>query len=420
VDHFDSSINRITNHNHSFGLAIPLDFITAFMAETETIRSTPEFRLWSAITAISGALERKVWSYVRGPLYPNLFTVLVGLPGSGKTQAIEPVRELWHRIKGLNVTPDNVTTAALVMALSRCMRTVESNGKLQIFTFASAASTEFGQFFPTYDKGFLSVLNGLFDCPMLYVEERITRGKVELTKPGITILSGTQPDYIGSFLPEEAWGMGFASRLTMIYSPVTLDRGDLFIGRNGKDWLADLASELNSIFHLTGQFSWDPNAITFANDWNRKGMPPVPDDHTRLQHYITRRDMLFVKLCMISSASRGRDLTVTLMDTSRAQTWMLNAEAQMPNIFRAMRQKSDAQLISDLHIYLYQEWSSRDLAKRQPIPDENLSTFLHNRVPSERIRHVIDVAERSGAIRRGVQTFNGRPTWIPRPYNLRN
>ena len=66
------------------------DWITNFLDYTAAIPSPASFRLWSAITAISGVLERKVWiQTAQSFLYPNLFTLLVGPPATGKTQAIK-------------------------------------------------------------------------------------------------------------------------------------------------------------------------------------------------------------------------------------------------------------------------------------------------------------------------------------------
>jgi hypothetical protein len=83
----------------------------------------------------------------------------------------------------------------------------------------------------------------------------------------------------------------------------------------------------------------------------------------------------------------------------------------MPDIFRAMGQKSDSQVLLDMHFHLYRSWSSVALANREALHDKDLYDFLHTRVPSEKIQRLIDVAHKTGYIRQG--RYPGE--WIPNP-----
>ena len=64
------------------------------------------YRKWAAVSCVAGALERRVWVKTNsGTLYPNLFLLFVGPPGTGKDPAINPIRELWTRVKNLKMGP---------------------------------------------------------------------------------------------------------------------------------------------------------------------------------------------------------------------------------------------------------------------------------------------------------------------------
>lgn len=341
-----------------------------------------------------------------GPIYPNMFTLLVGPPASGKTNAIRPIRELWARIKSLNLAPDNVTKAALIDALSKALRTI-INSTSEAYTFSSMAvpCSEFGVFFTHHDLEFLSVLNHIYDSPSSYREERRTAGIIEINKPYLVILAGTQPDFLNSFLPDEAWGMGFTSRLIMIYADAA-PAADLFSMTEFKS--STLAPDLVRIFEKKGEFRWTQNAIDEINAWNRAGCPPRPT-HSKLGHYSSRRALHCIKLAMISSASRLGDMIVTVDDFERARDWLIQAEVTMPDIFRAMGQRSDSQVIIDLHYHIYRKWASVQIDKRVPITEQEIYNFLHTRIPSEKIKGMIDVAERTGYIRKAL--YPGE--WIP-------
>jgi hypothetical protein len=387
------------------------DFINTFVTETDKVPSPRIFRLWSAITTVSGALERKVWTTgAGGAIYPNLFTLLVGPPASGKTMAIRQTAALWRKLKGLHLSPDNVTKASLIDVLSRSMRTV-MNGSTTPYIFSALAApvSEFGVFFTHYDMEFLSTLTHIYDSPPFHSEERRTTGKVEINKPHLVMLAGTQPDFLATFLPSEAWGQGFTSRLIMIYAS-RAPQFDIFspISVNADQ----LVPILEQIFSLKGEFVWTRSAAEELNTWNRANCPPTPQ-HSKLLNYNGRRALHTVKLAMISSASRSPELVITVEDFERAKDWLLQAEKTMPDIFASMNQRSDAQVIQDLHYHLYQIYSRVALDKRKPVTEKDVYSFLQNRVPSDRILRIIEVAEKSGHLRRGP--YPGE--WIPRPLN---
>jgi len=383
-------------------------WIEQFLQETEKIPTPEIFRKWAAITAISGALERKVWiNAAGGPIYPNLFTLLVGPPASGKSNAIKPVSELWGKMKGLCKAPDNVTKASMIDALGRAMRTVIHNGGSSATTFCAlnVIAPEFGVFFTHHDLEFLSVLNHIYDDPPSYKEERRTVDPVNILRPHMVILAGTQPDYLGTFLPDEAWGMGFASRLIMIYAG-ECPTGDFFAPYNNQT--PELITDLHRIFELDGEFEWEEAARNEINSWRASGCPPRPT-HGKLTHYVGRRAVHTAKLAMISCVSRGDEMVITMEDIDNAREWLIENEKNMPDIFKAMNMKSDGQIIKELHHYLYQMYATTSLDKRKPIHEKVIWRFLENKVPSPTIPKIIEGAEKGGYIQRAPYPDE----WIP-------
>jgi hypothetical protein len=121
---------------------------------------------------------------------------------------------------------------------------------------------------------------------------------------------------------------------------------------------------------------------------------------------------------MISAVSRSRELHVTVDDFERAKDWLLAAEQTMPDIFRAMGQKSDSQILNDMHFHLYRLWSSVALDKRKPLTAKDVYSFLHTRTPSEKIPRLIEVAEKTGYIRRGTYPDEWIPNTLDRNFGV--
>ena len=100
-------------------------WIDGFFKYTAGHASPDLFRRWVAIAAVAGALERKVWVQTLGSkLYPNLYTVLVGPPGVGKTTVLSEVSRLWRELTDHYVAPSSVTKASLIDCLEDAKRRI--------------------------------------------------------------------------------------------------------------------------------------------------------------------------------------------------------------------------------------------------------------------------------------------------------
>ena len=104
--------------------------------------------------------------------------------------------------------------------------------------------------------------------------------------------------------------------------------------------------------------------------------------------------------------------TIELIDVRRAFEWLFEAEALMPDIFRAMVGKSDRQVIEELHLYMESTWIKN---KYKPLRTDEVTTFLSHRIPSEKIFPVLNIAEATGIIAHPAGALD---LWIPRPRHL--
>lgn len=397
---------------------MPADWIEAYLDYTAEVSSPRIFRLWAGIAAVAGAMERRCWLETRqGAIYPNLFILLVSSPGIGKTEAIKVTEKFWYASKKLIVAPKSLTKAALVDALKESLQTiVTSKGLPYEYHSLLVPSSEFGVLVPAHDMEFLSVLNDIYDNPPTYREKRrhFNAGKdIDIINPQLNILAGTQPGFMAHILPEEAWTMGFTSRIVMVYAgsppppqplfdegePRDRSVGERFLGH----FLADFAS-------IAGRFRWGTGAQRQMELWHQAKLQPIPE-HSKLTHYIPRRILHALKLCMVSAMSRSHQLEISSEDVTRAQDWLIEAESAMPDIFREMVQKSDQDVITELHFWMWRAWLSDN---KQPIHEKAIYKFLLNRVPSANIGRVIEVSERAGVIKRVAGTND---LWEPKPRN---
>lgn len=154
-----------------------------------------------------------------------------------------------------------------------------------------------------------------------------------------------------------------------------------------------LQSKLGGISALYGQMSWEPEAADKLAKWHRSKGPPIPT-HSKLIHYNNSRTMFAIKLSIISAVSRSNSLIITNYDVVRGLSWLTNAEALMPDVFREMAGKSDAAVIDEMHFMLV---NYQDKFKKAAGTDI-IWDFLRQRVPSDKIEKIMMTAEKSKII----------------------
>lgn len=352
-------------------------------------------------------MQRRVWIETsQSTLYPNMYIVLVSPPGVGKSQAIVRANDFWLSANNLHVAPNSVTRASLIDAIDAATtKAVLPDGTFLQFHSLNVAASEFGVLVPSHDLEFLNTLNDIYDCPRGFRENRRSRSKqVDIPYPMLNILGGTQPAYLATLLPEQAWGMGFTSRLIMVYSAEAIPI-NLFGSPPVNEGLRKkLEQDLATVTQLYGRMQFSSEAQAALEKWAAAGLPPIPT-HGRLQNYNARRILHVCKLMMISAISRGNNLQIELEDYIRAQDWLLDAESRMPDIFRDMAGKGDGQVIDDLHDYLWRLYA-RD---QKPIHEARLISFLQGKVPVEKVMRILELAERSEVIERDAGTTLYRP-----------
>lgn len=402
----------------SQGNGLWTDFLADFMALTEGVISPDIFKLWTGITMVAAALERRVW-IKNGPrlAFPNLYTLLVAPPGVGKyivefaRELMDEVHEPGTKVGAFKIAPDSVTNASLVDAIkaARAVR-VQKKGEALEYHSLFVPAEEFQVLLPVYDMQMIATLNSIYNNKPLHRETRRTGAvrDVQIVNPQLNILAGAQPSYFASTFPEEAWSTGFARRIIMIYSPETPKYslfGDAF---ENKELRERVKYKLSRMSQQYGQMRWRTEAVEFLSDWHDKGGPPVPQ-HSKLAHYVRTRSLNVLKLSIISCVSRtGGDL-IELEDVKRALHWLLTAESLMPDIFREMIGKSDIQIIEEMHYFVSAIFHKN---KQRPIQGAKIMHFLLQRCPTDKAEKIMLMTEKANIIAR---VAGEQDLWIPRP-----
>lgn len=351
---------------------------------------------------LSAVLERKIWVWTKGSaLYPNLYIILVGPPGVGKSAVLSQVERVLRTVPDLHVAPSSVSSASLVDSLVLANRKIIRPGETPAFVqfhYLATVASELGVFLPVYDPLFMNSLTKFYDGEHYEERRRSSSVKhVRIEHPHLSIIGGTTPSYLNSFLPEGAWDQGFTSRTIFVYSGESVFT-EIFGDEDGHNHLESLylaiLADLKRISGLYGKMSWEPDAASAISEWNRRGLPPVPD-HNKLQHYNTRRLAHVIKLCMVASVARNSDLRITLDDYQTALDWLMEVEGNIPDLFNSHGVAGDTAAIDDAWDFIYRAYNKEG---KKPILEHRVVNFLRTKVPSHSIMKVLEIMERSGIV----------------------
>lgn len=248
------------------------------------------------------------------------------------------------------------------------------------------SADELSAFMHEYSNDLIAGLTKFYDVDPYGQGRRVKDIRILIQRPQLNILSGTTPSNLVRFIPEYAWEQGFTSRIIMVYSdqkPLI----DIF-NTPKREKPIDMVHDLKIINALSGEFGWTEEYSRAMHNWKKLGFPPIPE-HPKLRWYRERRETHMLKLSMIACVDRTNTLMLTKEDFNRAMGWLLEAEANMPEIFKTGAGAIDSKAIDEIMHFVQ---------RTKRVPEHILVRFAKDHVPSYNVMRVIEVMERSGMI----------------------
>lgn len=365
------------------------------MESTASLESPTLFRKWAGISLLAAVAEQKIHVVSGGEqMYPNLFCFLVAHPGVGKTRSIRAARKYYAETPDPSLAPTSLTASSMIDALGRAKRKAvySIGGELETLEYNSLYITadELQAFMKEYNTEAAATMSAFYDIDPYGQERRHDDFKVKIPRPQLNLVCGATPSVIMTYLPVGAWEQGFCSRTIMVFSDER-QIGDDFEERD-TSLNPDLIHDLNCIAGLVGRFEVTEEYRNAVNGWRKLGEDPVPT-HPKLIHYATRRRVHLYKLSMVSAIDRSDTLLLTRDDFNRAMGWLLEAEATMPDIFKAGSGNADARAMDEIYHYVLTLGATRG-----PVPEGKIIKFAKEHIPLHSIERVIRIMTQAGML----------------------
>lgn len=303
---------------------------------------------WAGVSAIAGALQRKVWvdmGYFKW--YPNFYIIFVAPPGIvSKSTTAGIAMQLLKKVPVAKFGPDVVTWQSLVTTFAEGREDfpmVDPLTGLQVFHPMCALtleSSEFGNLLNPQDREMIDLYVSLWDGKEGTFEKKTKMsGNDSVINPWINLIACTTPAWIAGNFPEYVIGGGFTSRCIFVYAeekekyvaypsrhiPPELDKIK-------KALIQDLEHIANT---MIGEFTLTEEAYEWGTTWydeHYSKRPPGLDDD-RFGGYIARKQTHIHKLAMVISASNGDDRKISATQLALANQMVTDLEKDMPKVF---------------------------------------------------------------------------------------
>ncbi len=318
------------------------DWIAAYLDYAKNSEAPKHMHFWVAVSAVAGALRRKVWidqAYFRW--YPNFYICLVAPPGIvSKSTTADVGMRLLREVPDIRFGPDIVTWPALVEAFSGSTIAFEYEGAYHPMSAMTLESSEFGNLLDPQDKQMVDLMVSLWDGKQgAFRKETKHSGKDTIENPWINMIACTTPSWIAQNFPEYMIGGGFTSRTIFVYaeekarkiaypSRIT-DRDDLAAKSQA------LIHDLTRISELVGEFKLTPDAFEWGEQWYEAHYDSKHAhlDKDRFGGYLARKQTHIHKLAMVLSAACGDSLEITAEHLALAHSMVTDLEPDMAKVF---------------------------------------------------------------------------------------
>jgi len=310
---------------------------------------------WAFLACVSALLERRCWynGQILGRIYPNLYVVLVGGAGSGKTTVAERATEwLLEGLPNQPIRSSNVLTpAALIKEMKRSydekgFRT----GTSCLFTYSS----ELGLFIKDIGGGdIIDLLIDFYDSRrpgQLWTKTLIKDGKTEIMSPQLTLLGCTTPNWIQRTRLIDTAGIGFTGRTIFCHEDLFSPRLSRF-PQVDQELLAQLRDEMKRISLLEGEFIVMNGAqaeldslVDEINHWLSEHRNSDGIFHA----YMGRKLANILKVSMLLSACRNNERIILGEDVSLAKALFKALEPNLLSAFGTTIKHKDESLMQNI------------------------------------------------------------------------
>jgi energy-coupling factor transporter ATP-binding protein EcfA2 len=338
-------------------------WLESFVEFCSDLESPPQYHVWSGLTILSAALQKKVWlRNVKFALYPHIYVFIVGPPGAGKTAAANIGVKMLKEATAVRICADRLTPEALLQELAEAHEMYpvgeEFLSQSPLLAYCEELSVFLGDMLT--NTQLLAQLTSFYDAKEgRFTYRTKTAGRVEIDDPCLVWLGCTTPEWIQKSISPLLIGGGLTSRIIIIYDATMGPASPWPGGWEGMETVnmeqeelrTHLIHDLEIIHGLYGGFRFASKEVYEAFEaWYKKVFDKPEFSDERLQGYGTRKRREHVlKISMLLSAAHSNSL---LLEREHIQAALALLAAAEPTMLEAFGHAGRSAIAEDVALIL--------------------------------------------------------------------
>lgn len=386
------------------------DLLRAYGEFTSRSDSPQVFHLWGALVTIAGAAQRKIFfPFAYYEIHTNLYVFLVSPPGRAKKGAALRVSK--NLLKDIEPQVNFATESSSVEGLIGIMAKIQNPAHQSL----SLYSMELGTLMSTAPERMVDFLTDIFDCNPGWARQTVTHSLQNLKRPWLSVMSGTNPAWLGEHMGMIALQGGLVARSLFPFSDERLlENSAPRLDAHLTEIRQALINDLSHIATLEGTFDFEGGeegeAYLWFDAWYKdkdteayrtrvapvyqSRFPSVEDPRTIT--YFDRKDILLLKIAMLLSLSYKDELVLTLEDLKRALALL---DATEPGMRKALSSAGRNENATQVMAILSQIKSKKRMSYRDLLIEN-----IHN-LNKRQLDDVLWELQTMGKVRKEGQDF---------------
>jgi hypothetical protein len=316
-----------------------MPFLKNYMLWNEGTEVPTQYYFWSGISALAALVNGQVYTRMgRYEIYPNMYIVLLGPPGNGKTSAMRRSEKLIRGFEDISLSAQSETAEGLVRFMrDKCVRPLPLPDGNVDFTPVTCFLSELSNFFGRDPGGMIDVLTGIWDCGGDNFHRR-TKGQGEdiLPRPNLNLLGCTTQDWITTYLKSDIIGGGFTRRVVFVNEMMGDDTHRVPRPMDTPQSLTALSNCQNYgrvLRDIRGEMIWDTPLTAYWDKWYcTRTIPREPD----VRGYHKTKPVLVLKVAMLVALSERPEKLIRISDMEMALALLEATEQHLLKVFQGI------------------------------------------------------------------------------------
>ncbi len=319
-----------------------MSFLRNYMSFTSGSEVPDNYHHWSGIYALSCIVNRQVWLDMGAyKLYPNLYVVLLGPPGNGKSLAMDTAQVLVEDIGGIKISGDAQTKESICKYMAEeCTAVVTVDGEMLTITALCIFATELSHLLGPNSGHMIDFLTTIFSKDKRYVTKTKNKGDDVLERPFVGLIACTTQAWITTYLKSDIIGGGFTRRVIFVNEPIGSSVADkskrrpfLVVTPEQAAARENVVRYAESLKSIAGPFSWHPDAKTAYESWYMTR--DIPNDLDTLGYYKTKPNQV-LKVAMLLALSESTDRILLKEHFDVAMALFESTETTLTRVFQGI------------------------------------------------------------------------------------